>query len=86
MTPYNDIENNDLYIIREFDDNIDPIELMWHRDDEDRIVEAIGTTDWQVQLDNLLPIALDKPVFIPKHMFHRVIKGNGNLRVKIKKQ
>jgi hypothetical protein len=86
MTPYNDIEHNDLYIIREFDDNIDPIELMWHRDDEDRIVEAIGTTDWQVQLDNLLPIPLDKPIFIPKHMFHRVIKGSGNLRVKIKKQ
>jgi hypothetical protein len=86
MKPYNNIEHNDLYIIREFDDNIDPIELMWHRDDEDRIVEAIGTTDWQVQLDNLLPIPLDKPILIPKHMFHRVIKGSGNLRVKIIKQ
>ena len=31
--PYVDIETTDKYIIREFDDNIDPIELMWHRDD-----------------------------------------------------
>ena len=35
MTPYTDIEVTDKYIIREFNENIDPIELMWHRDDED---------------------------------------------------
>ena len=33
--PYTDIEVTDKYIIREFNENIDPIELMWHRDDED---------------------------------------------------
>ena len=34
MRPYIDIEITDEYIIREFNENIDPIELMWHRDDE----------------------------------------------------
>jgi calcineurin-like phosphoesterase family protein len=34
--PYTDIEVTDKYIIREFNENIDPIELMWHRDDESR--------------------------------------------------
>jgi hypothetical protein len=37
MTPYTDIEVTDKYIIREFNENIDPIELLWHRDDESRI-------------------------------------------------
>lgn len=83
MDPYINIEVTDNHIIREFDKNIDPIELMWHRDNEDRIVEALESTDWLVQLDDSLPILLDKPIFIPKHMYHRVIKGTGHLLVKI---
>ena len=46
--PYTDIEVTDKYIIREFSDNIDPIELLWHRDDENRIIEIIGKTDWKI--------------------------------------
>jgi len=37
--PYRDLEITNKYIIREFGEDIDPIELMWHRDDEDRIIE-----------------------------------------------
>jgi hypothetical protein len=81
--PYTNIETTDEYIIRKFDENIDPVELMWHRDNEDRIVEALESTDWLVQLDDSLPIMLDKPIFIPKHIYHRTIKGTGNLLVKI---
>ena len=81
--PYTNIEVTDNHIIREFDETIDPIELMWHRDNEDRIVEALESTDWSLQLDDSLPIILNKPIFIPKHMYHRVIKGTGNLLVKI---
>lgn len=83
MNPYINIEVTDDHIIREFDETIDPIELMWHRDNEDRIVEALESTDWLMQLDDSLPIILNKPIFIPKHMYHRVIKGTGNLLVKI---
>ena len=39
--PYTDLEITDKYIIREFGDDIDPIELMWHRDDESRFIEVI---------------------------------------------
>jgi hypothetical protein len=85
MDPYINLEVTDEYIIREFNEDIDPIELMWHRDNEDRIVEALESTDWLVQLDDSLPIMLDKPIFIPKHMYHRTIKGTGSLLVKIKK-
>ena len=83
MTPYTDIEVTDKYIIREFNENIDPIELMWHRDDEDRTIEILGETDWKVQLDNELPTSLNKSIFIKRHQWHRVIKGDGNLRLKI---
>jgi hypothetical protein len=85
MKPYNDLEVTDFYIIREFSENIDPIELLWHRDDEDRTVEIIGETNWKLQLDNQLPTSLNQPIFIPKHEWHRVIKGTGTLKLKIHK-
>ena len=85
MIPYKDLEITDSYIIREFSENIDPIELLWHRDDESRIVEIIGNTDWQIQLDNQLPSSLNDRIFIPRHEFHRVIKGTGTLKLKIYK-
>ena len=86
MRPYTDIEVTDEYIIREFNENIDPIELMQHRDDEDRTVEVIGKTDWQLQLENQLPTSINQPIFIPRHEWHRAIKGTGNLKLKIYKK
>lgn len=83
--PYTDIEITDEYIIREFDENIDPVELLWHRDDENRLVEIIGNTDWQLQLEDQLPTSLNTPIFISRHTWHRVIKGTGELRLKIYK-
>ena len=85
MKPYQDIQKQSNIVIRIFDQDIDPIELMWHRDQEDRIVEALIPTDWQVQLDNELPTLINKPIFIPKYVWHRTIKGTGPLKVKITK-
>ena len=81
--PYTDLEITDKYIIREFGDDIDPIELMWHRDDEDRIIEILGETDWSIQLDNQLPTSLNERIFIKRHEWHRVVKGTGTLKLKI---
>ena len=83
--PYTDLEITDDYILREFSETIDPIELLWHRDDEARTVEIIGETDWMLQLDNSLPTSLQERIFIPKHEWHRVIKGTGTLKLKIYK-
>jgi hypothetical protein len=83
--PYKDIEVTDKYIIREFNENIDPIELMWHRDDENRTVELLGETDWKLQLDNQLPTSINEQIFIERHQWHRVIKGTGTLKLKIHK-
>ena len=83
--PYTDLEITDDYILREFSETIDPIELLWHRDDEARTVEIIGETDWMLQLDNNIPTPLTEKVSIPKNTYHRVIKGSGDLKVRIKK-
>ena len=85
MKPYTDLETTDKYIVREFSQNIDPIELMWHRDKEDRTVEVLEGEGWQFQRDNELPVELKEGVriFIRKHDWHRVIKGTTNLKIKI---
>jgi hypothetical protein len=85
MTPYTDIEVTDKYIIREFNENIDPIELLWHQDLEDRTIEILEETNWKIQLENHLPTSLKERIFIPKYEWHRVIKGTGNLKLKIHK-
>ena len=86
--PYNDIETGSDYVIREFDKNIDPIELLWHRDNEDRLVEVVNSgAGWKIQLDDNLPVSLEPGVsiFILRHQWHRVIKGEGKLVIKINK-
>ena len=83
--PYTDLEITKEYVIREFDENIDPIELLWHRDDEDRLIESIQLTDWFIQLEDELPTLINKPIFIPRHTWHRTIKGSGSLVIKIQK-
>jgi hypothetical protein len=88
MKPYKDIESTKEYIIRKFNEDIDPIELLWHRDLEQREIEVIGKTDWKFQLENQLPVTLsENRIFIPKHMWHRLIKGTtGTLTLKIYKK
>jgi len=85
MKPYKDLEITDQYIIREFSDSVDPIELLWHRDNEDRTIEIVGETDWAIQLENKLTTSLNNRIFIARHEWHRVIKGTGKLLLKIYK-
>jgi len=86
-TPYLDIEATDKYIIREFNENVNPIELKWHRDREDREITVLEGEGWFYQQDNSLPVELKQGfiIFIPKYTWHRVIKGNTNLKLKIQK-
>lgn len=81
--PYFEYIINENEVIRVFENDDLGTEELWHRDLEDRTIEAIGETDWKLQLDNKLPTSLNQPIFIPRHHWHRVIKGNGNLRLKI---
>ena len=83
--PYSEIKK-DGYIIREFSHLSSPFEFVWHRDKEDRIVQALHETDWKFQLDNDVPrILTESELFIPKETYHRLIKGTGDLKVKVVK-
>jgi hypothetical protein len=86
MKPYKEkiLENG--IIKRKFDKDIDSELLEWHRDKKDRIVKVIGETDWRFQFDNQLPIQLKEGdvLRIPKESYHRVIKGNKDLKIAIK--
>ncbi len=73
------------YNIRIFDSTTDEEKFVWHRDKEDRIIECNHETNWLFQKDNELPIKFDKKIFIEKETWHRVIKGDGDLQLKIKK-
>ncbi len=88
MKPYTDLEVTEEHIIREFDENINPVHLLWHRDDEDRMIEVIEPgQDWGFQFENELPWDLEKDmsIFIIRHEWDRVIKGTGTLKLKIHK-
>ena len=82
MFPFTE-EIKENYYIRTFNKDVDMEELVWHRDREDRLIEFIGQTNWQFQRDNELPICFDKPIFIKAEVYHRLIKGDGDLILKI---
>lgn len=83
--PYTDIIEADDLVVRQFSQNLGPIELKWHRDNETREIISEKSTDWMIQLDNALPTSLNNTVTIRKHEWHRLIKGSGELTLKIKK-
>jgi hypothetical protein len=80
--PYSETIADDC-IVRKFSQDIDPIELMWHRDLKNRSVKLISGTGWKIQLDDQLPLNLTE-IIIPKLSWHRVIKGTGDLIVEIR--
>ena len=82
MLPFQEIKLKDNEFIRVFNQETDSGDYMWHRDREDRVVESIGETDWMIKIDNELPKVIDK-VFIPMGVYHRVIKGTGDLKIKL---
>ena len=73
------------YLIREFKKNVESEELVWHRDEANRVVEVIKGRGWKFQRENFLPVEICEgdSFKIPAGQFHRLIKGNSDLVVKI---
>ena len=81
--PYTETQVED-FVVREFLEETSSFEFVWHRDKEDRYILPTHTTDWRFQLDNDIPRILGKDkLFIPKETYHRLIKGTGDLTLKI---
>ena len=73
------------YKVRSFEEDLEDRELIWHRDEETRRVTVLSGDGWKLQLDNNRPILLEKGMTytIPKMVYHRVIKGQYDLVLRI---
>ena len=71
--------------IRTFSKDVDPMELVWHQDKEDRTIEILEGEGWAIQKDNELPLDVSKGdrIFIHEGQVHRVLKGKTDLKIKI---
>tara|TARA_R100001369_G_scaffold21045_1_gene38397 strand:- start:318 stop:563 length:246 start_codon:yes stop_codon:yes gene_type:complete len=80
MQPYKNKGN-----LRTFSKDVDPTELIWHQDKEDRTIVVIEGEGWAIQKDNQLPLELTEGdhIFIREGEVHRVHKGTTDLRIKI---
>jgi hypothetical protein len=83
--PFQETKLGDNTFIREFVQDTDSGEFTWHRDRESRIIESIDETDWLIQIDNELPKKIEGEIFIPMGVYHRLIKGTRNLKIKLQK-
>lgn len=82
--PFSEKKINNFYI-RRFSENIDSDELKWHKDKEDRVVIPVKENNWYFQRENQLPEPINKEIKIKANEWHRVIKGSGDLIVKVYK-
>jgi quercetin dioxygenase-like cupin family protein len=82
---YSDEQISEDEKIRTFDVNVDDEELVWHRDMRDREVTVLSGVGWTLQMDDELPYMLFEgdTVVIPKLTYHRLLKGNDTLIVRI---
>jgi len=83
--PFIQEDISDTIKIRTFSEDTESGELMWHRDRENRLVEILESNGWKYQSDNSLPVEMKKgdKIFIPEGLYHRVIKGSGDLIIKL---
>ena len=86
--PFEDFEKSiyDKIFTRVFKDDVEKEQLIWHKDRKDRVVKVIYGTGWKLQYDNDLPFELEvgRNYYIKKEHFHRLHKGNCELKLEIK--
>ena len=82
--PYRESRRGDT-ILREFRGDVDTEDLIWHQDKSDRQVTVVEGRGWSLQMQDGLPFTLveGNTYDIPARTWHRLIRGQGGLRVKI---
>lgn len=70
---------------RMFSEDVKEHELIWHKDEEDRLIKVITGEGWQFQFENEMPFEMKPGMLfhVPKETYHRIIKGLDILRIKI---
>jgi len=81
LKPYVDLQDG----IRIFKSYVEEHELVWHRDKEDREIAVMEGSGWKFQFDDKMPFDLlpGKLFFVPQMTYHRLLKGEGDLTIKI---
>jgi len=85
--PYSETKIDEKTFLREFTVDSDASDFEWHRDTEDREIEVISGVNWKFQYDDCLPVTI-KPgykISVEKNEWHRIIKGDTNLKVVVHK-
>ena len=85
MLPFKESKITENLVERYFSDKTNDLELTWHRDLESRVISPVFETDWKIQLDDELPQIIRGEINIAKGQWHRLIKGTGDLVLKITK-
>lgn len=85
MKPYIEKLLNESTRVRLFSSDTPEVDLIWHRDRQNRVVEVIHSNGWMFQRDDSVPALLSSGdiLEIARNEWHRVIKGNGDLILKI---
>ena len=85
--PFEEEQIDEYNFIRTFPADVDEMDLIWHADKENRIITVLEGNVWKFQFDEELPIKMrkGKTISILKGRLHRVIKGNGPLKIKLQK-
>ena len=85
MKPYIEKVINENIRIRKFFASTPEGQLVWHRDRQDRVVEVLGGKGWMFQRDDSIPVQISVGTIfeIRANEWHRIIKGSGDLIVKI---
>ena len=70
------------YKIRTFKDECDSI---WFKEEDTQRVRVFSGHGWRLQIGDTQPILLEQgeKYNIPKNRFHRIIKGEGNLVIRL---
>ena len=86
--PFKEKQISKQLFLREFSADVDEMDLIWHTDREDRIVHVLEGNKWKFQFDEQLPFEMldGIDIIIPKGIIHRIIKGNGPLKIKVYKE
>jgi quercetin dioxygenase-like cupin family protein len=81
--PYMDYDNVRVFQLNKVDES----DLVWHTDEENRLITVLEGEGWRFQRDNELPIELSKgdKLKIPEGQIHRILKGTTDLIIKIEK-
>ena len=85
--PFEEKQIDQFNFIRTFSADVDEMDLIWHADKENRIITVLEGNGWKFQFDEELPIEMTDGLSISifEGRIHRIIKGEGPLKIKLQK-